>query len=281
MTRDLDSLVALLNPVPDPEAVVDPGRRDALLREILTAPAPAARRSRPRVLRLALAAATLAVATAVASALLLAGGENPVAPQRFAVLAALAEELQAPDRILHTRERTTVLGRPGAANVEETWTLLEDARYSRFRIGTGRSYEEGAMTPTGSSDYQPSTNTLTIVDYGSGGGGPTAVGELPVERLARAAAEGRVPVEGRVEIRGRAALKIRDGDAFWYVAADAPVLLRRDLEMPDGRVQRSDFTAFEILPATAENRQLLAIDPPPGAKVERVEAPPPPFGQGR
>jgi hypothetical protein len=281
MTRDLDSLVALLNPVPDPEAAVDPGRRETLLREILSAPAPAARRSRPRVLRLALAAATLAVATAIASAILLAGGENPVAPQRFAVLTALAEELQAPDRILHTRERATVVGRRGPVHVEETWTLLEDARYSRFRIGTGDSYEEGAMTPTSSSDYERSTNTLTIAEYGSGGGGPTAVGELPVVRLARAAAEGRVPVEGRVEIGGRSALKIRDGDGIWYVAEDAPVLLRRDLEMPGGRVQRSDFTAFEILPATAENRRLLAIDPPPGAKVERVQAPEPPFGQGR
>lgn len=138
------------------------------------------------------------------------------------------------------------------------------------------------MTPTTSSDYQRSTNTVAIVEYGPEhrGDGPSTVDEVPVARLARAAAEGRVPVEGRVEIRGRVALKIRDGHGVWYVAEDTPVLLRRDLERPDDRIQRTDFTAFEILPATAENRRLLEIDPPPGAKVETVQAPELEFGEG-
>jgi hypothetical protein len=278
MTRhDVDALIARLNQVTDPESAVEPDRRAALLRDILTTPAPL-RRRRPTVRRLAVAGATLAAATAIASAILLAGGERPGAPQRFAVVSALADELRTPGRILHTLERTTTIGADGraegAAHEEESWTLLDDMRYERFRIGSGSAYEEGAMTPTTSSDYQRRTNTFTVVRYGPAHaeGGPITVDELPVDRLAQAAADGRVPVEAHVEIDARRALRIRNGDGVWYIAQDAPVLLRHERTLPDGRIQRSDFAVFEILPATAENRRLLAIRPPADAERETVRA---------
>jgi hypothetical protein len=80
-------------------------------------------------------------------------------------------------------------------------------------------------------------------------------------------------VEARVEIRGRPALKLRNRDGVWYVAQDAPALLRHERELPSGRVVRSDFLAFEILPATPENRRLLEIQAPADAERETVEAP--------
>jgi hypothetical protein len=271
---NVDALIALLNPAPEPETEVDHDRRDALLRDILTTPPPRVRR-RPAVRRLAVAGATLALATAGASAALLAGGERS---GEFAVLTALANELNEPGRILHTLERATVVGSRGDVHEEETWTLLDDLRYQRFRIGTGRAYEEGAMTPTSSSGYERRTNTLTVARHPAAGD-PMPAGELPVERLARAAAEGRVPVEARVAIEGRRALKIRNHDGVWYIAEDAPVVLRHELRRPDRRIQRTDFAAFEILPASPENRKLLTIDPPAGAERRTVRAPaPPPSG---
>jgi hypothetical protein len=273
--HDVDVLISQLNPVPEPENVVDPDRQVALLRDIVMKPLPRERRRRRTVRRLAVAGTTLALVTALGSAALLAGGERPGAPQRFAVLTALAGELNESGRILHTVERRTVVGSNRAVHEEEKWTLLDDMRYQRFRIGTGRAYEEGAMTPTSSSDYQRRTNTLTVVRYGSRrtDGGPISVERLPVERLARAAAEGRIPVDARVEIDGHRALRIRDGRSVWYVAEDAPMLLRQELELPNGPVQRTDFATFEILPATPENRRLLAIQPPADAERKTVRAP--------
>jgi len=44
---------------------------------------------------------------------------------------------------------------------------------------------------------------------------------------------------------------------------DVPArLLRHERELPGGHVVRSDFLAFEILPATPENRRLLEIQAP-------------------
>jgi hypothetical protein len=272
--HDVDVLLAELNPVPDPENAVDPDRRVALLQAIVMKPLPRARRRRRTARRLAVPGATLALTTAVATAALLAGGEKSGAPGRFAVLTALAGALNEPGRILHTFEQTTVVGSNRPVHEEETWTLLDDMRYKRFRIGTAQTYEEGAMTPTSSSDYQRRTNTVTVVRYGSQRAerGPIPVQVLPVERLARAAADGRIPVQARVEIDGRRALKIRDGTSVWYVAEDAPVLLRLELELPNHRVQRTDLVTFEILPATAENRRLLAIQAPADAERKIVRA---------
>ena len=269
---NVDALIAQLNPVPEPASEVDDDRRVTLLRDILTTPAPRERQRRT-VRRLALAGATLALATAAASAALLAGGERT---GDFAVLTALANELGEPGRILHTLERTTVVGSSGEVHEEESWTLLDDMRYQRFRIGTGRAYEEGALTPTSSSGYERRTNTLTVARHPATA--PIPSQELPVERLAREAAEGRIPVDARVAIDGRRALRIREGTSVWYVAEDAPVLLRYELRMPDRRIQRTVFAAFEILPATPENRELLEIEPPAGAERRVVRAPEPPGG---
>jgi hypothetical protein len=269
MTRDVDALLAQLNPFPEPEAAVDRDRRAALLRDILTMPVPPpARRRRPVVRRLAVTVAAVAAATAAVSALLLAGGEQTGAPPRFAVLTALAQDLDEPGRILHTLERS-------GDHEEESWTLLDDPRYERFRIRTGSGYEEVAITPTTSSDYQRRTNTVTVVRYGPehAGDGSGPVGELPVEQLARDVAAGRIRVEERVEIRGRWALKVRTNDDIWYIAEDAPVLLRRERELPNGRIVRADFVAFEILPATPENRRLLQLQAPADAKRRTVQAP--------
>jgi hypothetical protein len=271
--QNIDALIAQVNPVPEPENAVDPDRQVTLLRDIVMLPLPRGRR-RPTARQVAAAGATLALATAVASAALLAGGEQPGAPQRFAVLTALAGELNQPGRILHALEQTTVVGSNRAVREEETWTLLDDKRYQRFRIGTGRTFEEGAMTPTSSSGYQRRTNTVTVVRYGSlrAETGSILAPLLPVERFARAAAAGRIPVQARVRIDGRRALKIRDGGSVWYVAEDAPVLLRQELELPNGRVQRTDFVRFEILPATPENQRLLALQAPADAERKIVQA---------
>lgn len=270
---NVDALIAQLNPVPEPASEVDDDRRVTLLREILTTPAPR-ERHRPTVRRLAVAAATLALATVGASAALLAGGERT---GEFAVLTALADELSEPGRILHTLERTTVVGSGGDVHEEETWTLLDDMRYQRFRIGTGRAYEESARAPGSSIDYQRRTNTVYVARYPEQGS-PLPVDDLPVQRLARAAAEGEVAVEARVEVRGRRALKIREGGSAWYIAEDAPVLLRYELKRADKRIQRTEFVAFEILPATPDNRRLLEVDPPAGAEREVVQVPAPPTG---
>lgn len=248
-TDELQQLRAA-NPVPDPDAAVDPAQRaDTLTRALATATATATGSRRPAPPRRLVTwrrAGLAAMATATAAAALLVVGEQRSAPSPLAVLPALAADLSG-DGILHTVERTTRLspsGRPlGPAQVEETWTLLDDPTVARWRIGTGTDVDEGT---SGDPDHR----------------GAAPVDELPVERLARQAAAGTVPAEPGPTIGGRPTIRIPTSDGAWYIAADAPELVRHELRTPDGGLQRSDFTVFEVLADTARNRALL--DPTAG-----------------
>jgi hypothetical protein len=277
--------VALLrdaNPVPDPDAAVEPALHQATLERVLATPVQAPRAHRVpwrRVVTVRRGALATGVAVAAIAALFVTG-EQRSAHQPFAVLPALADELSAKGRILHVRERTVRLGRDGehrgAVHEEETWTLLDDSTVQRFRIGTGANAEQGAMDHNGSSDYQPKTNTVTILRTPDPD--PPTPTEPPVERMARAAASGKIPVVARPVIDGRPTLKIVDDDVAFYIAQDAPVLVRQELRMPGGSVQRTDFVTFEILPATTANRELLKIQAPADADVVTVDPPTPPPG---
>jgi hypothetical protein len=279
---DAAGLLAAANPVPDPEAAVDPAVRGETLERVLATAVSAPRRrrlgpGRPAAVRRAALATGLTVA-AVGG--LLVAGEQPSAPQRFAVLPALADELSGHGRILHVLERTVQLapdGTPrGGVHEEESWTLLDDATVSRFRIGTGRHAEQGATDRRGSIDYEPASNIVTVVRRPSeepSEGAGVAV-EPPVVQMARDAAAGRLPVAARPVIDGRPTLKIEVDDGAWYIAQDAPELVRRELRRADGGIQRTDFVAFEVLDATPENRKLLQIQAPSDAR--RVTVTPPP-----
>jgi hypothetical protein len=275
---DAGGLLQAANPVPDPEAAVDPAVRGETLERVLATAVRAPRRrrlgrGRPAAVRRAALATGLTVA-AVGG--LLVAGEQPSAPQRFAVLPALADELSGHGRILHVLERTVQLapdGTPrGGVHEEESWTLLDDATVSRFRIGTGRDAEQGATDHRGSIDYEPASNTVTVVRRPSEGAGVAV--EPPAVQMARDAAAGRLPVAARPVIDGRPTLKIEVDDGAWYIARDAPELVRRELRLPDGGIQRTDFVAFEVLDATPENRKLLQIQAPSDAR--RVTVTPPP-----
>jgi hypothetical protein len=260
------------NPVPDPEAVVDPAVRRATLERVLATTVSTRRRrwlpSPVVVRRLAVAAGV----TAVALAALLVAGEQRSAPQRFAVLPALADELSGQGRILHVVERTVRLKRDGnptgRVRVEESWTLLDDAMVSRFRLGTGPAAEQGATDRRGSSDYDPESNTVTIVRHPSDG--QAVAVEPPVVRMARDAAAGRIPATAGPIIDDRPTLKIERGNGTWYIAQDAPELVRRDVRLPDGAVQRTDIVTFEVLDSTPANRRLLQIQAPSDARVQTV-----------
>jgi hypothetical protein len=76
-----------------------------------------------------------------------------------------------------------------------------------------------------------------------------------------------VVVEAHGVISGRPTLKIEVRDGAWYIAQDAPELVRRELRHPDGGIQRTDFVTFEILDATSANRKLLQIRAPRNARV--------------
>lgn len=134
--------------------------------------------------------------TAAAVGALLLAGEQRSAPQRFAVLPALADELSGHGRILHLLERTLQLAPDGTArgdvHEEESWTLLDDVMVSRFRIGTGPDAEQGAADHDSSSDYDPKSNTITVVRRASRGG--SRAPEPPVVQMARDAASGTIPV---------------------------------------------------------------------------------------
>jgi hypothetical protein len=271
---DYEVLVAAANPVPDPEAAVDPARRDELLEQLLRTPLEARPRRRRRVPVRAVALAAFATAAAVIA--LLIAGERDSAPERFAVLPALAKQLTSEGRILHVRDRTVQVDAQGQRrrnsleHVEENWTLLDDARVFRARIGEGTGAEELAADARTQSDYDPERNVVTIRRQDAGGS-PIRV-QPPVIRMARDAAAGRIPVVDRPVIDGRRTLKIQDGDVAWYIAEDAPVLIRQELRTPTG-VQRSDFEVFEILPATSENRPMLEIHPPADARIVRQDGP--------
>lgn len=214
----------------------------------------------------------LEAALARAVGTLLIAGEQRSAPQRFAVLSALADEVSGQGRILHVLERTIQLtpdGNPrGDVHEEESWTLLGDATVSRFRIGTGRDAEQGAADHRGSSDYDPRSNAVTVVRQP--GEGAKMAAELPVVRMARDAGNGKLRVAARPVIDGRRTLKIEVDDGAWYIAQDAPELVRRELRLPGGGIQRTDFLTFEVLDATPANRELLRIQAPPNARVETV-----------
>jgi len=275
MTRP-DNLTVLraANPVPDPEAVVDPAVRTATLERVLARTVASPRRRRavpPR--RVAVRRGTIATGVTVAAVgTLLIAGEQRSAPQRFAVLSALADEVSGQGRILHVLERTIQLtpdGNPrGDVHEEESWTLLGDATVSRFRIGTGRDAEQGAADHRGSSDYDPRSNAVTVVRQP--GEGAKMAAELPVVRMARDAGNGKLRVAARPVIDGRRTLKIEVDDGAWYIAQDAPELVRRELRLPGGGIQRTDFLTFEVLDATPANRELLRIQAPPNARVETV-----------
>lgn len=283
MTTARTDDVALLraaNPVADPEAAVEPAVREATLDRVLAsaADAPSLRRPlRPRRRTVRRAALVTGIAVAAIAALLVTG-EQRSAPQRFAVLPALADELSSDGRILHVLERTVKIGpdgeRRGGVHVEEGWTLLDDSNVFRFRIGTGKNAEQGAYDRHSSSDYDAKTNTIRIVRR-EVSGPPTRV-EPPVSKMARDAASGKIPIVDRPVINGRRTLKIVDDGITWYIAEDAPVLVRRELLMRNGGVQRSDYVAFEILEATPANRKLLEIQAPRDARVVTVKPRPMP-----
>lgn len=241
---------------------------------ILAAPADARPAPWRRVVTVRRGALATAVVVAAIAALLMTG-EQRSAHQPFAVLPALADDLSAKGRILHVLKRTVQFGpdgqRRGAMHEEETWTLLDDSTVSRFRIGTSANAEQGATDHNGSSDYQAKTNTVTIVRNPSPD--PPTPSQPPVERMARDAASGKIPIVGRPVIDGRPTLKIVDDDIAIYIAQDAPVLVRQELRMPGGVLQRTDFVTFEILPATVANRELLKIQAPADAHVVTVDSP--------
>jgi hypothetical protein len=274
-SRGIDDvgLLRAANPVPDPAAAVDPAVRTDTLERVLATTVSAPRRRlgvvRPLVVRRAALATGFTVA-AVGG--LLVAGEQRSAPQRFAVLPALADELSGHGRILHVLERTVQLapdGTPrGAVHAEESWTLLDDATVSRFRIGTGRDAEQGATDRRGTSDYDPESNTVTVVRR-PGRGARVAI-EPPVVRMAQDAASGRIPVAARPVINGRPTLQIDVQDGAWYIAQDAPELVRRELRRPDGGIQRTDFATFEVLDASPANRRLLRVQAPRNARTVTV-----------
>ncbi|HEV2999434.1 MAG TPA: hypothetical protein VGW75_01750, partial [Solirubrobacteraceae bacterium] len=262
-TDDPMALLRRADPVPHPDAAVDPAVRAATLeRVLLAAPAGAPRRPRTLARRVALAGA-VAVA---ASAGLLVAGEQRSAPQPVAVLPALAGELATPGGILHVVDRTVELGPDGEprgpAHVVEGWMLLDDARVFRFRIGSGADAEDEASDAGTTTSYDPASNTVTTVRRREETR-PVPV-EPPVVELARRAAAGEIPIVARPVVRGRRTIQLEADGITWYVAEDAPELVRREWRLPDGPVQRTDFLTFEVLEATAENRALLRVQAPPG-----------------
>ncbi|WP_028060214.1 hypothetical protein [Candidatus Solirubrobacter pratensis] len=60
----------------------------------------------------------------------------------------------------------------------------------------------------------------------------------------------------------------------WYIAQDAPEMVRRELRRPDGGLQRTDFVIFKVLDATPANRKLLQIQAPSDARAVTVTPPP-------
>ena len=150
-----------MNPVPDPDAVVDPVAREGTLRRVLDAPP--GRAWRPARRTLARRAVVIATLVLVMSGGLLMAGERGSAPSSAGVLPALARELTQSRGILQVRERTVTLDesgrRVGELHAEEEWTLLDDPFVSRFRIGIGERAEQGALDRDGTSDYDPESNT--------------------------------------------------------------------------------------------------------------------------
>jgi len=264
--------------VPDPEAAVDPAvRTETLERVLATAVAPPRPRRplRPRPLT-ARRAALATGATVAAIGALLVAGERSSGPERFAVLPALADDLSREGRILHVLDRTVRLGSDGeprgGVHEEESWELLDDVAIKRYRIGTGQDAEQMALDRRGYRDYDARSNTVRVVRQPTRGA-PVPV-EPPAGQMARDAASGKIPVAARPVVNGRRTLKIEVDDGAWYIAQDAPELVRHELRLPGGGIQRTDYVAFEVLHATPANRKLLQIQAPPNARVVPFKPPP-------
>ena len=138
------------NPIPDPQAAVDPAAARTLLDGILSTPRQAPRRRR-RGLRVALAAG---VAAAAVFAGLLALGSDDRVPDRFGVLAAFAQELRRDGQILHIRTSDE------ASNVTEAWVLLEDPSHQRWILDPGPRRIEQAIDGSLTTVYLPGMNTV-------------------------------------------------------------------------------------------------------------------------
>jgi hypothetical protein len=247
---------------------VDDDRLRRTIRGALAAEAQGRRRpARPG--RLAFAVGALATATVAAVvALIGTGGSGGPASANAAILAHMVRAASPPNMIVHIRETGTLDdGKPVSV---EWWQETSAPHALRLIKGPVGHEGEGGSNGTTAFQYDAATNTIYQRPEA---GVPSLVD--PVETVRAALSDGTAQIAGTVTIDGRTLYKVvlPNGVVGYFDRTDyRPVFI--DNPQGGGGVVRTTVTAYEELPPTPANEQLLNIAAQhPGARV--VDGAPP------
>lgn len=224
---------------------------------------------RPSRLAFGFAALAAASAAAVIVALVGIGGSGGPTAANAAILAHVVRSMSPPaEMIVHVKEAGT---NPDGTPVGVEWWQETNPPYAiRLIKRIGSSEHEGATSGTSCSLYHERTNTI---DRHTGCRPATLVD--PVETARAGLISGTAQVAGKVTIGGRSLYEIElpDGVVGYFDQTDyRPVYI--DNPQRDGSVVRTHVLAYEELPPTSENEQLVSLTAQhPDARVETSVAP--------
>ena len=233
-------------------------------------PRPLPRRRRRRSLRLAVAASAV---TAAAAAALLAtvigtsGSGGPAVADAAIIHHALSAMTPPAGEILHTKMVST---QNGVTLEAEVWRQTASPYAGRGIKGPLGHQAEFSNDGTTSFDYDPRTNTI----YKRPDSPPPPSSD-PVSRARQELANGHARVDGTVVIDGVSLYRIHLADGLvGYFDTKSYAARFIDDTQRDGSVVRQRVVAFEYLPMTPSNRDLLSVTAQhPGARVESGSAP--------
>lgn len=226
-------------------------------------------RRRRRRLLVGSAAATAATLAAAIVALIGAGGSGGPSAAEAAILAHVVRAITPPaNLIVHVKEAGV---QPDGTPVSVEWWQETNPPYAlRLIKGADGQQHEGAADGAVSSQYDADTNTVYQHPKSTT---PTLID--PIETVRAGLADGTAQVGGTVTIDGRSLYEIElpNGVVAYFDETDyRPAYL--DNPQGDGSVVRTQVTAYEELPITPENEELLSITAQhPDARVETTPAP--------
>jgi hypothetical protein len=233
----------------------------ATLREQLR-PAPR-RRTRRAVGLVTLGAATIAAAVV---ALISTGGSG-----NAAILAHVMRASTPPANIVvHLKETGA---NPDGTPVSAEWWQETNAPYAmRLIKGIGGEVRETSVDGATQSEYDAATNTVYQQPDANA---PTLID--PIETMRAGLTNGTAQIDGTVTIGGRSLYKIELPSGcvgYFDKTSYRPVYI--DNPQRDGTVVRTEVTAYDELPITAESEKLLSVTAQhPDARVQQGDAPGP------
>jgi hypothetical protein len=252
----------------DLRKLAEPQAEDGWIRQALRTQLVGQLRPRPRRRpRMRIAAGVSAVSAAATIALVAlvgtTGSGGPTAADAAIIHHALRALTPPAGEILHAKVVGT---QNGATFGAEVWRQTDPPYAGRAIKGPLGAQQEFSNNGTTNSEYDRATNTI----YEHPDPSPPPAPSDPVAQVRQQLASGQAQVNGTVVIDGTSLYKIdlpREFVGYFDTSSYAPRYL--DAPQRDGTVVRFRVEAYEYLPMTSANQDLLSVTAQhPGARID-------------